>query len=99
MKDSQGVAGCASIAMVLAGILGGVACHEGTAAKASAAGGEACARTSVDSLQPVPIAAAAKGKLYRLTFVRSTDIAMRDPSQPNDSRLVLTLVAVNPGRP
>ena len=39
------------------------------------------------------------GELYRLTFVRSTGIAMRDPSHPNDSQLVLTLVAVNPHRP
>ena len=40
-----------------------------------------------------------RGQLYRLTFVRSTGIAMRDPSHPNDSLLVLTLVAVNPHRP
>jgi hypothetical protein len=40
-----------------------------------------------------------RGQLYRLTFVRSTGIPMRDPSHPNDGRLVLTLVAVNPHRP
>jgi len=40
-----------------------------------------------------------RGELYRLTFVRGTDIAMREPSHPNDSRPVLTVVAVNPGRP
>ena len=40
-----------------------------------------------------------RGQLYRLTFVRSTGIAMGDPSHPNDSLLVLTLVAVNPHRP
>ena len=39
-----------------------------------------------------------RGQLYRLTFVRSTG-AMREPSHPNDSLLVLTLVAVNPYRP
>ena len=39
------------------------------------------------------------GELYRLTFVRSTDIVMREPSHSNDSRRVLNLVAVNPGRP
>ena len=39
-----------------------------------------------------------RGQLYRLTFVRSTG-AMREPSHPNDSLLVLTRVAVNPYRP
>jgi len=40
-----------------------------------------------------------RGQLYRLTFVRSTFVAMREPSHPRDGRLVLTLVAVNPIRP
>jgi len=217
MNAIQPLAGLAAIAMVLAGIVGGVACHDGRTAKAVVAGGEACARTSADSSQPVPVAAAAKpecaacamedkrlaahkdqvvvsarylglkerwideqrtnrrcardvevmgvvrfaivgenpwrgeftsppsrrdlakmmevdlpcpelsrlqyaklyqydpddrerdglghapvlrpGELYRLTFVRSTDIVMREPSHSNDSRRVLTLVAVNPGGP
>jgi hypothetical protein len=40
-----------------------------------------------------------RGELYRLSFVRSTGMAMGEPSHPNDGRLVLTLVAVNPARP
>ena len=40
-----------------------------------------------------------RGQLYRLTFVRSTGIAMKDPRHPRQGRVVLTLVAVNPGRP
>ena len=216
MKATQAVAGCAAIAMALAGILGGVGCHAGTAAKASAPSGAAGAEAPASS-RPAPAALAPKpecaacatedmrlaahkdqvavtarylglkerwydeqrtnrrctrdgevmgvvrfalvgenpwrdefsarptrrdlakmmevdlpcpelsrpqyaklyqyhpddserdglghasvlrrGQLYRLTFVRSTGIAMRDASHPNDSRLVLTLVAVNPHRP
>jgi hypothetical protein len=40
-----------------------------------------------------------RGQLYRLTFVRNPGMAMREPSHPKDGRLVLTLVAVNPGQP
>lgn len=212
VKASQGGA---AVAMVLAGIVGGVACHNGTGAKASAASGATGAQ-SPPSSRPVPVAPAAKpecvacvmedmrqaahknqvvvrarylglkerwldghrtnrrctrdtevmgvvrfalvgdnpwqaefaapptrrdvtkmmevdlpcpelsrpqyaklyqynpddserdglghapvlrrGQWYRLTFVRSTDIAMGDPSHPNDSSLVLTLVAVDPIR-
>jgi hypothetical protein len=216
MKVGQAVAGCAAIAMALAGIAGGVSCHDGTAAKASAPSGAAAAQASTSS-RPVPAAPQAKpvcrecamedmrqrahkdqvvvtarylglkerwvdehrtnrrctrdaevmgvvrfallgenpwrdefsapptrrdlakmmevglpcpelsrpqyarlyqynpddserdglghapalrrGQLYRLTFVRSTGIAMLNPSHSNDSLLVLTLVAVNPYRP
>jgi len=40
-----------------------------------------------------------RGELYRLTFVRITGMAMREPSHPKNGRLALTLVAVNPGQP
>ena len=40
-----------------------------------------------------------RGQLYRLTFVRSTAMAKRDPSHPKNGRVELTLVAVNPGQP
>jgi len=217
MKVSQAVAGGAAIAMALAGIVGGVACHERSAAKASVARGSAAAQTPAAPSRMAPPAPAPKpecaacamedlrlaahkdqvvvsarylglmgrwideqrtnqrctrdaevmgvvrfalvgenpwrdeftpppsrrdlakmlevdlpcpelsrpqyaklyqydpddserdglghapilrrGELYRLTFVRSSDIAMREPSHPQDGRLALTLVAVNPGRP
>jgi hypothetical protein len=217
MNAIQRLAGCASIAMVLAGMVGGVACHEGTAAKALVASAGAAPQAPAASVRSALVAAAAKpecaacamedirfaahkdqvvvsarylglkerwidehrtnrrctrdaevmgvvrfalvgenpwrdeftappsrrdvakmmevdlpcpelsrpqyaklyqydpddserdglghapvlrrGELYRLTFVRGADIAMREPSHPNDSRLVLTLVAVNPGGP
>jgi hypothetical protein len=217
MKVSQGVAGYAAIAMVLAGTASGVACQEGTAAKASLASREAGTRTPLSPSRPAALAAAAKpeceacamedvrlkahkdqvvvsarylglkdrwldehrsnrrctrsaevmgvvrfalvgenpwreeftasltrrdvaqmitvdlpcpelsrpqyakmyqydpddgerdglghapvlqrGRLYRLTFVKSTDVAMRDSSHPNDGWPLLILVAVNPGRP
>ena len=217
MKVSQAVAGGAAIAMALAGIVGGVACHERSAAKASVARGSAAAQTPAAPPLPAPAAPAQKpecaacaledlrlaahkdqvvvrarylglrgrwideqrtsrrctrdaevmgvvrfalvgdnpwrdefgpppssrdlakrlevdlpcpelsrpqyaklyqydpddsdrdglghapmlrrGELYQLTFVRSTGIAMKDASHPKDSRLMPTLVAVNPGRP
>lgn len=40
-----------------------------------------------------------RGEQYRLTFVRSAGVPTADSRRPNDSRLVLTLVALNPGRP
>jgi hypothetical protein len=40
-----------------------------------------------------------RGEVYQLTFVRDPRTAMREPSHPSGSRLVPTLVAVNPRRP
>jgi hypothetical protein len=217
MKATQAAAGRAALAMVLTGTLGGLACHDGTAAKASLASGSAGAQAPSAPLHPVPVAAAPepacaacaaedlrlaahkdqvvvsarylglkgrwieeqrtnrrcardaevmgvvrfalvgdnpwrdeftarptrrdvaemmevdlpcpelsrpqyaklyqydaddserdglghapvlrRGELYRLTFVRITGMAMREPSHPKNGRLALTLVAVNPGQP
>jgi hypothetical protein len=39
------------------------------------------------------------GDLYRLTFLKNVGIAMKEPIHSQGSRLVLTLVAVNPHGP
>jgi hypothetical protein len=50
--------------------------------------------TERDGLGHAPVLR--RGELYRLTFVRNVEDPNRPPNRPNEGRLVLTLVAVNP---